>query len=111
MLTPRDKLQFWKVRHRTLYTRKHDASTDGTCAACSDLENIEHLVDCPVIRMEFWDRILALLEYFEFPAPSDVRALLLLGMSTPRENADEEEIGVLTLAWREHSMRKRREHI
>ena len=22
MLTPRDKLQFWKVRHRTLYTRK-----------------------------------------------------------------------------------------
>ena len=70
MLTPRDKLQFWKVRHRTLYVRKHNKDTDGLCAACDDLENIEHLVDCFIIRQEFWDKILALLEHFDFPQPS-----------------------------------------
>ena len=83
MLTPRDKLQFWKVRHRTLYTRKHDKDTDGKCAACSEMENIEHLVDCTIIRLEFWDRILELLDLFSFPPPADTRAFLLLGMQSP----------------------------
>ena len=99
MLTPRDKLQFWKVRHRTLYTRKHDKDTDGKCAACSKMENIEHLVDCAIKRLEFWDRILELLDFFGFPpAPLvDTRAFLLLGMQSPDKNADPEAIGMLTL--------------
>ena len=100
MLTPRDKITFWKVRHRTLYTRKHDKDTDGACAACSDLENIEHLVDCRIIRIEFWDRILDSLAHFDFPPPSDVRALILLGMKSPTESADPEAVGLITLAWR-----------
>ena len=99
MLTPRDRMTFWKVRHRTLYTRKHDKETDGKCAACTEYENIEHLVDCSIIKIEFWDRIMELLEYFEFDPPSDRRALLLLGMTSPVEVAHPEVIGV-HVAWR-----------
>ena len=111
MLTPRDKLQFWKVRHRTLYTRKHDKDTDGKCAACSEMENIEHLVDCSIIRLEFWDKILELLDLFGFPPPADTRALLLLGMQSPNKNADPEAIGMLTLAWRALYAETTRAHI
>ena len=59
------------MRHRTLYVRKHNKDTDGLCAACDDQENIEHLIDCAIIRLEFWDKILALLEHFDFPQLSD----------------------------------------
>ena len=110
-LSPRDTLQFWKVRHRTLYVRKHDKTTSGKCAACTAAENIEHLIDCPVIHAEFWSEVLSTLRHFEFPPADDTRALLLLGMTSAEKPAPPEVYGFITLAWRALYAELTRAHI
>ena len=97
----RDKLQWTKVWHRTLYTVGKDARADSNlCTMCDEEENILHLAGCRVIREEFWDVILELLSDLGMPTPENTTAFFILGRLDEENTIDAHLAGIVFLAWR-----------
>ena len=69
--TKRDQFTWLRFMHINLYTVGHRNDLDDTsCRACTAKENQMHLIECPVIRKEFWDEVLKLLRLLGFNNPS-----------------------------------------
>ena len=92
--------------HRNLYvagTRTDLADT--SCRACDATESMLHLAECPVIREEFWDLILSLMEKMGMRTPvSDKRTVFIL-LGTHEIDGEvvtvkPEQSGLLFIAWR-----------
>ena len=98
--TPRDQLTWLKLQHRTLYTLGHDTSTDGMCRACTEKENQLHLIQCDVIRAEFWSPVMNLLERLDMYPPESIEAFLITGQLTPTSIADPAYTDVVCISWR-----------
>ena len=99
--TARDRLQWTKVWHRTLYTVGKDTSAESNqCVACSDTENILHLATCDIIKLEFWDTILETLARMGMATPEDEVAFLILGRLDAETVIDAQLSGIMFLAWR-----------
>lgn len=97
----RDRLQWTKVWHRTLYTVGKDTSANSNkCMACDEEENILHLATCHVIKTEFWDEIVSLLVELGMKQPVDLAAFITLGLITMEEVIDKHLAGIMFLAWR-----------
>jgi hypothetical protein len=100
-VTARDRLQWTKVWHRTLYTVGKDTTAESNlCTACNDTENILHLATCNIIRLEFWDIILGVLVRMGLAPPEDDTAFLVLGRINADSVIDTHLAGVMFLAWR-----------
>ena len=98
--TPRDQVTWLKLQHRTLYTVGHRTDMDNTCMACPEKENQEHLVECGVIREEFWDPILKLLTDMGMEVPHNVGNFLIAGHMRRRKVISNNYSGIVFLAWR-----------
>ena len=77
--TPRDRVQWTKLWHRTLYTVGHRKDVDNKCRACSEKESQLHLATCDILRLEFWDPVLTLLESVGMTPPEDITDFLVGG--------------------------------
>ena len=73
---------------------------DNTCMACPEKENQEHLVECGVIRDEFWDPILKLLTDMGMEVPHNVGNFLIAGHMRRRKVISNNYSGIVFLAWR-----------
>lgn len=107
--TPRDRVQWIKLWHRTLYTVGHRTDMDNKCRACSEKESQLHLCTCDILRLEFWDPVIALLEATGMPTPANITDFIVGGRmraANPEGGADEgisidaSDAGVMFLAWR-----------
>ena len=104
--TPRDQIPglTCKLRHRTctLFTASQDSSCqDPSCRACgSSRENQEHLADCPILKIEFWDRIIDFLIASGMDKPLDDHLFIITGTISMREVADRHRISFWFIAWR-----------
>ena len=101
-VTPRDQITWLKLHHRNLWVANRDPSlTDQTCHAhgCQQLESQRHLAICPVIKRDFWDPVLTLMQKLDMHISQQER-FLLLGLKTATKIVDEEEAGILFLSWR-----------
>ena len=97
----RDRLQWTKVWHRTLYTVGKDTTAESnTCMACQDTENILHLAECPVIKQEFWEVIIETLRKMGMKEPQHTSAFITLGRIDKDTVIDKYMAGVMFLAWR-----------
>ena len=84
-----------------MFTTGH--CTDGRdtgCRACGEKENQIHLLECPIIRQEFWQEIIALLGELGMEAPTDVVRFLALGQINDVDVMPKELNGVMFIAWR-----------
>ena len=99
--SPRDVVTWLKVQHRNLWVANRDSSTNGRCNAhgCRQDESILHLAECPIINAGYWNRIRALLSKVGLRS-SPRSDFILLGKINRRAYVDQEEAGVLFLAWR-----------
>ena len=89
-----------KVKHRTLWVAKSGGMNTTKCATtgCLHEENIEHLVDCPLIRRDFWDKVAALMGRLMMNAGStDLK--WLLGIKENGTKVDREESAMIFWAW------------
>ena len=94
--TPRDQVTWLKFQHRTLYTPGHRSDVDGTCRACSERENQMHLIECGVIRAEFWDPLIDTCVTAGMARPAEVLDFLITGQLadlTPRMKKKEGMVG------------------
>ena len=107
--TPRDRVQWIKLWHRTLYTVGHRTDMDNKCRACSEKENQLHLCTCDILRLEFWDPVIALLEAMEMPTPANITDFIVGGRMRAANpegggdegiNIDDSHAGMMFLAWR-----------
>lgn len=99
--TPRDRITWLKLKHRNLYTVKHDVNVSNKqCTACDEQENQLHLCECEVMWEEYWKPIVAVLTDCEMPEPEDRAAFLALGIVTQDEVVSGEKSGVIDIAWR-----------
>ena len=74
-------------------------STKCSAAGCNEEEKQEHLVRCPAIRSEFWDKVAALMGRLKMNAGStDLK--WLLGIKEDGMKVDKEEAAMLFWAWR-----------
>ena len=74
-------------------------STKCSAAGCNGEETQEHLVRCPAIRSEFWDRVAALMGKLKMNAGSlDLK--WLLGFKEDGIKVDKEEAAMIFWAWR-----------
>jgi hypothetical protein len=98
--TPRDMIVGLKVQHRNLYVGKRDPVRPN-CRACDDPnENILHLAQCPIIRLEFWDEVIVLLIKLGMPRPQHVDAFIVTGTLDQNKAISRLHSGVWFLAWR-----------
>jgi hypothetical protein len=58
------------------------------CRACTEKENQLHLIQCDVIRAEFWSPVMNLLERLDMYPPESIEAFLITGQLTPTSIAD-----------------------
>ena len=113
-VSPRDKISWMKVRHRTLWVAKSGGMNTTSCAmtGCVHEENIEHLVDCTLIRRGFWTKIEALMRALNMNP--GCRLFWLFGLKPGRnkwEPADPEEAAMISWAWRALYAEVTRAHI
>jgi hypothetical protein len=74
-------------------------STKCIAAGCNEEEKQEHLVRCPAIRSEFWDKVAALMVRLKMNAgSSDLK--WLLGIKEDGIEVDKEEAAMIFWAWR-----------
>ena len=74
-------------------------STKCSAAGCNEEEKQEHLVRCPAIRSEFWDKVAALMGRLKMNAgSSDLK--WLLGIKEDGIKVDKEEAAMIFWAWR-----------
>ena len=60
--SPRDQLTWLKVMHSNLSVASTRSDvTDPTCRACEEKETMLHIVQCPIIRHEFWTPLVKLM--------------------------------------------------
>ena len=72
-VSPRDQIAWLKIQHRNLWVVASGGlhgSTKCSAAGCNGEETQEHLVRCPAIRSEFWDRVAALMGKLKMNAGS-----------------------------------------
>jgi hypothetical protein len=99
--TPRDRITWLKLKHRNLYTVKHDTNVSNKqCTACDEQENQLHLCECDVIWEEYWKPIVKVLTDCEMPEPEDRGAFLALGIVSTHEVMSGEKSGIVDIAWR-----------
>ena len=106
--TKRDQFTWLRFMHRNLYTVGHrDDLDDTSCRACTARENQMHLVECPVIRREFWDEVFNLLSLLGFKDTSQEHKvfLLTLGCEVDEQHRaikviTQEMAGIMYIAWR-----------
>jgi hypothetical protein len=92
-----------KVRHRTLWVAKSGGMNTTKCAmtGCLHEENIEHLVDCPLIRRGFRAKIETLMRTLKME--TGCRLFWLFGLKPGLNKwraADAEEAEMINWAWR-----------
>jgi hypothetical protein len=78
----------------------HD-STKCSATGCNEEEKQEHLVQCPAIRGEFWDKVAALMGRLKNKlnaGSSDLK--WLLGIKEDRIKVDKEEAAMIFWTWR-----------
>jgi hypothetical protein len=101
-VSPRDQIVWLKIQHRNLWVAASEGmlgSTKCSAAGCSEEEKQEHLVRCPAIRREFWDRVAALMGKLKMNAGSlDLK--WLLGFKEDGIKVDKEEAAMIFWAWR-----------
>ena len=100
--TPRDQATWLKLLHRNLYVANRDPSlANSTCSAagCREDESMLHLVKCPVINAEFWDRVALILDKLGIPRGTGPQ-FWIAGKRTDGKYIDKEGAGILFLAWR-----------
>ena len=58
-VTPRDKITLMKIQRRNLWVAKNGGMEDTKCRApgCGAEESQAHLMQCPVIKDKFWEKI------------------------------------------------------
>ena len=92
--------------HRNLHVVGHRKDVDDTsCRACDEKESMLHLVQCHVIRDEFWKQVLHLVDMLGFtgPAEGEVDMFLALGCYTDKgqvRTVAPELAGLMFIAWR-----------
>ena len=65
-----------------------------------NVDFILHLIDCPIIRSEFWDEILEILRRFGMKQPDNISAFIALGRIDSTTVVDKHLAGIMFLAWR-----------
>jgi len=99
--TPRDQIPGLKLLHRTLFTASQDSSCqDPSCRACPSRENQEHLADCPIIKLEFWDCIIDFLIKTGMDKPLNDHHLKISGTLSRRKTIDRHRASLWFIAWR-----------
>ena len=101
-MSPRDQIAWLKIQHRNLWVAASGwmhGSTKCSAAGCNEEEKQEHLVRCPVIRSEFWDKVAALMGRLTMNAGStDLK--WLLGIKEDGIKVGKEEAAMIFWAWR-----------
>ena len=98
--SPRDQITWLKLHHRNLYVTGHDTRTDGMCSACTGKETQQHLVECSVLREEYWERVLNLLKNLGMDEPENIAAFLAIGRMDEKKVIPKDLSGIMFLAWR-----------
>jgi hypothetical protein len=78
-VTPRDQVAWLKVLHRNLRVAASGGLGSTRCMArgCSEEENQEHLVNCPVIGAIFWRKIAGFMGSLHMDAGDNKRKWIL----------------------------------
>ena len=99
--TPRDQATWLKMLHRNLYVNQRDPDTDGKCNAhgCGQEESMSHLATCSKIRQGFWSKMETLVHKLGMKGGTTPR-FWLFGARDDDTYVDDEEAGVIQLAWR-----------
>jgi hypothetical protein len=101
-VSPRDQIVWLKIEHRNLWVAASGGmhgSTKCNAAGCNEEEKQEHLVRCPTIRREFWDKVATLMGKLKMNAgSSDLK--WLLGIKEDGVKVDKEEAAMIFWAWR-----------
>ena len=66
----------------------------------TDDESMLHLSTCEHIRRDYWNHFLRPIKDMGFPDPENTTNLLTVGAINDEKTANEEVIGILTIAWR-----------
>ena len=101
-VSPRDTLTWMKLKHRNLYVANRDRTiANNNCLCCgAHPESMGHLSTCIVIRRDFWDKIISVVECLGFDVPVDREAYLLLGRQSDQKAMDREAASLIALGWR-----------
>ena len=99
--TPRDEIPWLKLQHRNLWVAKHGGHDSDKCCAhgCNEIENQEHLGKCPIIREDFWRRIIRIMRILGLEAENTDK-FIITGTTGPNEVLGRESASVMFIAWR-----------
>ena len=101
--TPRDKIQWLKAKHRTLYTTGHDPAPDNICVHCRSKDTILHMATCHKTRMHYWGPLLKLMTDIGVSPPTghaELSAFIMLGRTEDEKAANPTQADILALGWR-----------
>ena len=97
--SPRDLAVMLKLQHRTLWVAKNGGMNSTQCAVhgCAHEENMQHLMTCPTIKRDYWDKIVQYLHNFNIGAENTEEFWLgyLRGAAIKGET-----LGAVAIAWR-----------
>lgn len=98
----RDTLTWMKLKHRNLYVANRDRTiVNNACLCCgTHPESMGHLSTCIVIRRDFWDKIISLIENLGLDVPGDREAYILLGRQNDQKTMNREAAALIALGWR-----------
>ena len=101
-VSPRDTLTWMKLKHRNLYVANRDRTiVNNACLCCgTHPESMGHLSTCIVIRRDFWDKIISLIENLGLDVPGDREAYILLGRQNDQKTMNREAAALIALGWR-----------
>ena len=101
-ITPRDQVVWLKLQHRTLWTPHVGGmgSKECTVHGCHHYENQQHLVECPHIRRDFWDKVQTLMAKLDLQYERNSPKFWITGILHTGKAVEKESAAVIFLAWR-----------
>ena len=99
--TPRDQVTGLKIQHRNLWCAKYGGMECTKCTArgCGYEENMQHLVYCPIIYTEYWERVGSFIHKLGLGGPFHIN-FWITGVRTNGKRIDTEGASIWFLAWR-----------
>ena len=100
-VTPRDKIVWQTLQHRTLWTAHVGGmgSTQCSVPGCSRPENQQHLADCQHIQAGFWTKIHQLMQRLGLKSENSTK-FRITGIRADGKIVDKESAALMFWAWR-----------
>ena len=98
-VSPRDTATWLKLLHRTLWVAKNGGG-DPTCSAqgCHHEGSQQHLMECQVIKTQFWDKVVEYMEALDLEAENTPH--FWMGVQANKKPVTSEQATVIVIAWR-----------